>query len=272
MPPPKDPVKYAEYIEKQHELHSGEKNLMYGKHHREEARKKIGDANRGEKHPFYGKPLSEEHRRKISESLKGKSLSEERKQKISESHKGKKGHPQTEETRKKISEANKGEKNPNWEKIQSEESNKKRSESLRGEKHPFYGKHLSEDHRRKISEANKGLFAGEKNPMYGIRKYGKESGNWKGGVTPLITAIRNSIKMDEWKLSVFKRDNYKDWYSGKRGSSDLEVHHIVKLTFLVRKNNIKTFEEACKCKELWDIDNGVTMLKSNHKAHHTIWG
>ena len=38
---------------------------MYGKHHREESKRKIGEAKNGRK-------LSEEHRKKISETLKGR--------------------------------------------------------------------------------------------------------------------------------------------------------------------------------------------------------
>ena len=46
----------------------GEKAPMYGKHHTEEAKRKIGDAFKGEKHPFYGTHWSEEmkqHHRKL---------------------------------------------------------------------------------------------------------------------------------------------------------------------------------------------------------------
>lgn len=39
-----------------------------GKHHTEEHRHKIGDAQRGEKHHFYGKKLTEEHKKKIREN------------------------------------------------------------------------------------------------------------------------------------------------------------------------------------------------------------
>ena len=59
-------------------LAKGENNPMYGKHHSEEAKRKVSEANRGENnpcfgrtgenHPMYGKHLSEKTKQKISES------------------------------------------------------------------------------------------------------------------------------------------------------------------------------------------------------------
>jgi DNA-binding NarL/FixJ family response regulator len=46
------------------ESHRGVKNIMYGKHHTEETKRKISEANKGRR-------LSEEHKRKISESNSG---------------------------------------------------------------------------------------------------------------------------------------------------------------------------------------------------------
>lgn len=87
----------------------GEKHPFYGKHHTEEAKQKIGDAERGEKNHNYGKKLSEETKRKISENnarvWKGKHLSDETKRKLSEANKGK---ILSEEHKKKISETSKG--------------------------------------------------------------------------------------------------------------------------------------------------------------------
>ena len=50
---------------------SGEKNHMYGKHHSEEAKKKISDNHadfRGEKHPLFGKHHTEGSKKKMAES------------------------------------------------------------------------------------------------------------------------------------------------------------------------------------------------------------
>ena len=71
-----------------HQLHmKGENHPNYGKHHSEETRRKIGEAQKGEKHhmwgkkgkdnPNYGKKMSAESRRKISEARTGMKMSEE---------------------------------------------------------------------------------------------------------------------------------------------------------------------------------------------------
>ena len=64
---------------------SGENNPFYGKHHSDESKKKISEANKGMRKPY----RSEEHRRKLSEANKGKHRSDETKRKISDAKKGK---------------------------------------------------------------------------------------------------------------------------------------------------------------------------------------
>ena len=107
-------------------LLSGEKNPMFGKHHSEETKQKIGEVHKG-------KQISEEQKKKLSIALKGRIMSDEHKKKISASHKGK---HHTEESKKKMSETKKG--------LQS------------GEKHPMFGKHHSEEAKKKMSLARKG--------------------------------------------------------------------------------------------------------------------
>ena len=63
-----------------HKLHKiGENNPNFGKpawnngkHHSEETRKKMSEANKGENNPMFGKHHSEETRKKMSEALKSK--------------------------------------------------------------------------------------------------------------------------------------------------------------------------------------------------------
>ena len=72
----------------------GEHNHFYGRHHTEETKKKIGDANRGKtrteetkqkmSEQRKGVPKSEEHKRKIGEKSRGRSPSQETRQKLKE--------------------------------------------------------------------------------------------------------------------------------------------------------------------------------------------
>ena len=86
--------------------HKSENHPLYGKHHSDEAKKKMSEALKGrifsedykrkmselcsgEKNGMYGKHHSEESKKKMSEAAKGKTLSEETKRKIGEASKGK---------------------------------------------------------------------------------------------------------------------------------------------------------------------------------------
>ena len=79
-------------------IHKKGNRNMFGKHHSNETKRKIGKGNKGKK-------LSEETKQKISEAHKGKKHSSETKQKMSEAHKDKK---HSSETKQKMSATMKG--------------------------------------------------------------------------------------------------------------------------------------------------------------------
>lgn len=95
---------------------------------------------------------------------------------------------------------------------------------------------------------------------------------WERFITPLYLKIRNSLEYYNWRLAVFQRDNFCDCFSGIKGNGNLNAHHIIPFTQLLTENKIKSFEQAISCKELWDINNGVTMLKTTHVAYHSRRG
>jgi 5-methylcytosine-specific restriction endonuclease McrA len=88
--------------------------------------------------------------------------------------------------------------------------------------------------------------------------------------TPLLKLkIRNTTKYLNWRLSVLKRDNFtcticrtsvKD---NKRPR--LEVHHAKIFDEICKENNVSTVEQALECKELWNINNGISICYRCHK-------
>lgn len=93
---------------------------------------------------------------------------------------------------------------------------------------------------------------------------GKESNGWKGGLTSLQQLIRSSLKYLEWKNKVFQKDEYL-CQQCKTKANWIEAHHIKGFAKTLRENKIKTVQQALKCEELWDIDNGMTLCKKCHK-------
>lgn len=211
----------------------------------------------------------EDYKRRMSEAKKGIPKSTETRAKISASGKGK---IISMEQRTKISAALKGERNPNFGKALSPEhrakisaGNKGKSRSIDtrnkisatkkgticGEKHPMFGKHHSKESRNKMSAAKIGKLVGIKNHL------------WKGGITPLAKIIRKSLECRSWRLEVFERDLFTCQVCGSTGVY-LEAHHIKNFAQILEENNIKTFDEARNCAELWDVNNGIALCKKCH--------
>ncbi len=84
--------------------------------------------------------------------------------------------------------------------------------------------------------------------------------------------IRLSPRYMKWRSDIFKRDN---WTCKTCNSKDkkLHAHHSkVKFTKLLKEYSIKTYEQALKCDELWDLNNGVTLCTDCHKLAHMSRG
>jgi len=234
---------------------------LKGKKFSEEHKRKL----RGRTPWIKGKHLSEESKRKISEAIKrqweegkrqpsmlGKFHTKETKNKMSKSRLERKkrlGYINSLKTRKKISKALKGRR-------LSEEIKRKMSEALKGKKKlPF-----TKEHKKKISESGK-------MPRPWMR--GENSPHWKGGVSELSKRIKTSFKYKEWRETIFQRDNWTCRKCGKRGGVIIHPHHKKSLTTILEENNIKTLEDVLECKELWDINNGITLCRKCHKETDT---
>lgn len=110
---------------------------------------------------------------------------------------------------------------------------------------------------------------GEKQKRLDIEKARKSNSGannywWKGGITSLRDKIYRSDIFRNWRREVFKRDN---WTCQECGTvcGELQAHHIKPFSDILKENNIKTLEDALKCKELGDINNGITLCKECHK-------
>lgn len=71
----------------------------------------------------------------------------------------------------------------------------------------------------------------------------------------------------QWHALILNRDNYKCVLC--QSKKDLEVDHIKRFLFIANENSIITLEDARKCKELWDTDNGQTVCKICHRTLNT---
>lgn len=109
----------------------------------------------------------------------------------------------------------------------------------------------------------------------GLKGYhaGNENGNWKGGITPLLSQIRTCTEYKAWRMAIFQRDKFACVDCGRfRKKGDrviLHADHIKPLSTLVRENEINSLIEALSCAELWDMNNGRTLCRECHKQTAT---
>lgn len=163
-----------------------------------------------------GKNFSDETKLKMSLAKKGKKLSDEHRKKISQSNKGKHKKIVSDETKLKISIALTGRK-------LSKEHIEKMSVMFSGKNNPNYGNHMSEESKEIIRKSMRGRFVGDKNYFYGIRRFGEENPNWKGGKW-----------IDKWgytHIQIYgKRIREHRWIVekvlGRKLKKDEVVHHI----------------------------------------------
>ena len=106
------------------------------------------------------------------------------------------------------------------------------------------------------------------NKWHSKNMLGEKNPSWKGGITPLNSAIRGCAENLNWRLDVFARDGFKCQHCKDASKRKLNAHHKKPFIQIMQENSITTLDEARACKELWDIDNGITLCKDCHELEH----
>ncbi len=73
-----------------------------------------------------------------------------------------------------------------------------------------------------------------------------------------------------WRLSILKKDNFRLFQIchasvEENKSLALEVHHAKSLDEICKENNVATIEQSLECKEIWNVNNGISICYKCHK-------
>lgn len=182
-----------------------------------------------------------------------------------------------EQTLKKMSSSLKGRKAWNKGKAWSLETRRKMSEA--GKRKVFTKQHrvnisrgnLGKKHSKEWNDNVAKAIKGKTNPPKGEKHY-----NWKGGITPVTTKIRESTEYARWRQSVFERDQYTCVICG-RESCLLHADHRKPFSFYVDEIRLSIgpgdlYENAMAYEPLWDIENGRTLCEECHRKTDTFAG
>lgn len=118
---------------------------------------------------------------------------------------------------------------------------------------------------------NRGIYGLNKRSIKWREKHsGKNSVNWRGGISGLNARIRVIPKYKEWRFSIFKRDNFTCIICSSK--EKINADHIKAFSIILKESNIKSIRQAEKCTELWDLSNGRTLCYECHKKTDNFAG
>jgi len=110
----------------------------------------------------------------------------------------------------------------------------------------WIGKKHTEESKNKMSKTRLGK------PNFKIR--GAKSNLWKGGITPINKALRESLEYEEWRRAVFERDLY-------------TCQMCFEIGGILNADHIKPFSLYPELR--LKIDNGRTLCHDCHKTTDT---
>ncbi len=126
----------------------------------------------------------------------------------------------------------------------------------------------TENHKQNISKILKEWC--KKNPdklkERGLKIKAENHYLWQGGISMLNQKIRGLNKYRKWQNKIKERDAYNCVTC--QDTKNLEAHHLVTLSELCHKYNIQSTDEAIRCIELWDLNNGITLCRKCHYKTH----
>jgi len=134
------------------------------------------------------------------------------------------------------------------------------------------GRVVTDETRRKIGLSSKGRrHTEEQKRKIGLKSIGNKYG-WKGGLTPVYTLIRCSLKYSEWRQKVFTRDMFTCMDCGDKTGGNLEAHHVKSFSVLVKESEtyfplLNLYDSSMLYSPLWDIDNGKTLCEKCHRKY-----
>ena len=82
--------------------------------------------------------------------------------------------------------------------------------------------------------------------------------------------IRNATEYLHWRIAILRRDNFRCQICSAsikdNKSVRLEVHLAKTFDDICKENNITTVKGALACKEIWSLDNGISLCHGCHKT------
>ena len=98
-----------------------------------------------------------------------------------------------------------------------------------------------------------------------IYNVGELAPNFKDGKCNFRLLLRASLTYRRWRTKIFIRDKFTCQKCNRKSTGNIEAHHIIPFSSICHKYKINSIKSARKCKQLWNLENGITLCKTCHK-------